>query len=58
MPVNKALYGYMYQLAERLRGVRVVCGDWARVVTNGALSHGATVGVFLTRPTVTQPTVI
>ena len=50
MPVNKALYGYMYQLAERLRGVRVVCGDWARVVTNGALSYGATVGVFLDPP--------
>ena len=50
MPVNQALYGYMYQLAERLRGVRVVCGDWARVVTNGALSYGATVGVFLDPP--------
>jgi len=50
MPVNQALYGYMYQLAERLRGVRVVCGDWERVVTNGALSYGATVGVFLDPP--------
>jgi hypothetical protein len=40
------LYDYMHQLAARLRRVRVVCGDWSRIVTNGALSHGATVGVF------------
>ena len=26
------------------------CGDWSRVVTTGALSHGATVGVFLDPP--------
>ena len=37
-------------LADRLRNVRVCCGDWSRVVTTGALSYGATVGVFLDPP--------
>jgi len=50
IPRNEALYEYMRQLAARLRYVRVVCGDWQRVVTNGALSYGATVGVFLDPP--------
>ena len=50
LPVNAALYAYMHQLAARLRGVRVCCGDWQRVVTNGALAYGATVGVFLDPP--------
>lgn len=45
-----ALYDYMRALAQRLRAVRVCCGDWSRVVTHGALSHGATVGVFLDPP--------
>ncbi len=50
IPRNEALFEYMRQLAARLRSVRVVCGDWARVVTLGALSYGATVGVFLDPP--------
>ena len=41
---------YMIELAERLSTVRVCAGDWSRVVTNGALSYGATVGVFLDPP--------
>lgn len=45
-----ALYDYMDALAARLRRVRVCCGDWSRVVTRGALNHGATVGVFLDPP--------
>lgn len=40
----------MLDLADRLRKVRVCCGDWARVVTNGALNYGDTVGVFLDPP--------
>lgn len=44
------LYDYMDALAARLRRVRVCCGDWSRVVTRGALSHGATVGIFLDPP--------
>ena len=41
---------YMRALADRLRNVRVCCGDWSRIVTFGALSYGATVGVFLDPP--------
>ena len=44
------IYDYMRALALRLRKVRVCCGDWQRVVTNGALSYGVTVGVFLDPP--------
>ena len=50
LPRNDALYEYMRQLAARLRNVRVCCGDWSRIVTNGALSYGDTVGVFLDPP--------
>jgi DNA adenine methylase len=50
LPRNEALYEYIRQLAARLRNVRVCCGDWSRVVTRGALNHGATVGVFLDPP--------
>lgn len=41
---------YLNELAERLRYVRVCCGDWRRVITPGALSHGDPVGVFLDPP--------
>ena len=50
IPRNEHLYAYMRQLADRLRYVRVCCGDWQRIVTAGALSYGATVGVFLDPP--------
>jgi site-specific DNA-adenine methylase len=45
-----ALVAYFNTLATRLRGVRVCCGDWSRVVTGGALAFGGTVGVFLDPP--------
>jgi hypothetical protein len=38
------------ELADRLRKVRVCCGDWSRVVTTGALNYGATKGVLLDPP--------
>lgn len=44
------LTAYLSELAARLRYVRVCCGDWQRVVTGGALSTSATVGVFLDPP--------
>jgi site-specific DNA-adenine methylase len=44
------IYAYMHALAARLRNVRVCCGDWARIVTNGALNYGSTVGIFLDPP--------
>lgn len=47
---NERLHAYMGSLAERLRRVRVCCGDWSRIVTNGALAYGNTVGVFLDPP--------
>lgn len=47
---NQPLYDYMQGLADRLRRVRVCCGDWSRVVTDGALANGSTVGIFLDPP--------
>ena len=44
------LCDYFQSLATRLRRVRVCCGDWSRVVTNGAMAYGDTVGVFLDPP--------
>lgn len=44
----------MDALAARLRNVRVCQGDWRRVVTKGALSHGSTVGIFLDPPYSTE----
>ena len=47
---NDGVLAYMEHLAARLRDVRVCTGDWSRVVTRGALSFGARVGVFLDPP--------
>ncbi len=44
------LIAYFQSLADRLRRVRVCCGDWRRVVTRGVMAHGETVGVFLDPP--------
>lgn len=41
---------YLNQLAERLRYVRVCCGDWKRVVTKGVLSKWSVTGIFLDPP--------
>lgn len=41
---------YLAGLAGRLRRVRVCNSDWSRVVTRGAMSHGATVGILLDPP--------
>lgn len=40
----------MQRIAERIREVRICCGEWSRVLTDGVLSHGSTVGVFLDPP--------
>ena len=47
---SDSLRAYMRQLADRLRRVRVCCGDWARIVTPGALNYGDSVGIFLDPP--------
>ena len=44
------LLGYMRELAERLRSVRVCCGDWSRILgPSVTFKHGIT-GVFLDPP--------
>lgn len=44
------LHAYMRTLADRLRGVRVCCGDWSRVCgPSPTFKHGLT-GVFLDPP--------
>jgi hypothetical protein len=48
--LNEGIYLYFDQLATKLRHTRVCNGDWTRVVTNGALSYGGTVGIFLDPP--------
>ncbi len=47
---REVIVAWISALADRLRNVRVCCGDWARVVTRGALAHGSTLGIFLDPP--------
>ena len=47
---GQGILNYLTELADRLRKVRVCCGDWSRVVNNGALHYGAIVGIFLDPP--------
>jgi len=44
------LVEWMQQLANRMRRVRVCCGDWSRICTDGALRHGRIKGIFLDPP--------
>jgi hypothetical protein len=47
---HEHLQVYMRSLAERLRGVRICCGDWSRVCgPSPTVKHGTT-GVFLDPP--------
>jgi len=41
---------YLYDLAARLKGVKVACGDWSRVVRPAAITHGGATGIFLDPP--------
>ena len=44
------IYEWMHKLHDRLRDVRVTCGDWSRVVTDSVtIRHGRT-GLFLDPP--------
>jgi site-specific DNA-adenine methylase len=47
---TNGLYGWMLALAERLRYVRVVCGDWQRVCTPAVTTGVGLTGVFLDPP--------
>lgn len=44
------LYGYMRELSQRLRRVRVCCGDWRRVLTPSVTTYVGLCGVFLDPP--------
>jgi hypothetical protein len=45
-----AIAEYMSQLAERLRGVRVACGDWTRVLGESVTTKHGITAVFLDPP--------
>jgi site-specific DNA-adenine methylase len=47
---GRDLAGYFEQLADRLRRVRVACGDWSRVMGDSATFHNGLTGVFLDPP--------
>jgi DNA adenine methylase len=47
---RRDLAGEMERLSARLRRVKICCGDWSRVVSDGALNNGKTVGVLLDPP--------
>ena len=42
--------GYLRAIAERLRRVKIVCGDWARVCTRGVTSSFRSHGILLDPP--------
>ncbi len=48
--VDGGLYAWFYALADRLRRVRVCCGDWSRVLGPSPTTHIGTTGVFLDPP--------
>lgn len=45
-----ALSEYFESLSERLRGVRVACGDWSRVMGDSVTWRHGTTGIFLDPP--------
>ena len=49
-PYKPGLYAWFRELSERLRNVRVVCGDWTRVCGGKWQSNLGTVGVFMDPP--------
>ena len=50
LPKNEKIYNYMRQLADRLRHVRVVTGDWTRVCGGNWQDRVGTVGIFFDPP--------
>lgn len=50
MVQSEGLYDYLQTLAERLRRVRVCCGDWKRVLTPSVTTYVGLCGVFLDPP--------
>lgn len=50
LPANESLYAYFYALADRLKDVRVCCGDWSRVCGNASTVTNGLTAVFLDPP--------
>ena len=49
-PYNENIYKWNRDLSERLRFVRVVCGDWSRVCGGNWQNNMGTVGIFFDPP--------
>jgi hypothetical protein len=49
-PARARLLAYMMALAERMRHVRVCCGDWSRIMGPSPTIHNGLTGVFLDPP--------
>ena len=47
---GKALEGYFQKLADRLRDVRIACGDWTRVLTMPVTTNHGSTAVFMDPP--------
>jgi hypothetical protein len=45
-----SIYDWMQRLAERLRRVRICCGDWSRIMGPAGTVHVGTTGVLLDPP--------
>ena len=44
------IYAWFSELSDRLRGVRVACGDWSRVLGDSVTDKHGMTGVFLDPP--------
>jgi len=49
-PYNPNIYAWFRQLSERLRYVRVVCGDWTRVCGGNWQDNKGVAGIFFDPP--------
>ena len=49
-PRSSFIEEWMYALHQRLRDVRVTCGDWSRVVKDSVTTHHGLTGVFIDPP--------
>lgn len=47
---HERLVGYFYQIADRLRGVRVCCGDWTRILGPSPTFRLGLTGILLDPP--------
>ena len=53
---GKGLLQWFQELAERLKGARITCGDWERVCAVGSMTRNGVCGVLLDPPySTTEP---